>query len=341
MKKGLFVLMIIVAMTSIGGSLSTAGAISQTERQEHIDVGYYDIWLHADGKTWQKGINPGSAIIHNPTIMIPVDDSKNPVNFTVEFLSDLDKIPGRFLDFSNKTGLVKSFEYLGNGQMKFEIETKLESWGNDGKGFDIKQYGWQMKAVEGWRFYIPVKISWEYQEDIPTSENYEFSAFHKYSMTYKKNPNDDNRTFVFWMFRPIDAAASLNDEFLIRATSWTHEKGFTEFPIKHYKLDKDNPFLLHDFYADYNPLTVVIYRKGIENEKYKYDDVFKNQFFAGYEREHNGEKYYLYDWWINKADGEMMPTKHLFEHFSDDTVQRFLNYFGYTDPEEWTSNIKN
>ncbi|KAB2950898.1 hypothetical protein F9B85_13805 [Heliorestis acidaminivorans] len=197
--------------------------------------------------------------------------------------------------------------------------------------------------VEGYMYFVPTVVEYRVpkEKEIEYSDNYEFSAFHRYSMTHKKNPNDDRKKYEFWMFRPIDAEPTLSDEFLVEASSWTHEKGLKEFPAKYYKLDKDNPFLLYDFHADYNPLIAVIYRKGIENEKYKDDEVFKKQFFNGYEKEHQGEKYYLYDWWIRQADGEMMPTKYLFEHFSDDVVQRFLNYFGYDDPEEWTYNIRN
>ncbi|MEW9125106.1 MAG: hypothetical protein AB2421_20520, partial [Thermotaleaceae bacterium] len=158
-------------------------------------------------------------------------------------------------------------------------------------------------------------------------------------------PNDDDRKYVFWMFRPVGAEPTLSDEFLIRGTSWTYQGKdyleFEEFPVRHYKLDPDNPFLLYEFYADFNPMIVTIYRKGIEKDIYKDDKVFQNQFFAEYERQYNGEKYYLYSFWISKADGEHMPTKHLFKGFSEEVGLDFISHFGYSDMNEWNHNVYN
>lgn len=163
MKKNILLILVLILVSSISTSFADSPGIPIIEKKEHIDIGSYDIWLHADGVTWQKNIKPGSSITHNPTIKIPVDDSKNPKNFNVEFLSDPYDIASDYRKYAVNSGNILDFEYLGNGQLSFKLNTKLVSWGNDGRGFDIKEYDWQMAKVQGWRFYIPVRVTWEYE----------------------------------------------------------------------------------------------------------------------------------------------------------------------------------
>lgn len=127
------------------------------------DIGYYDCWLHADGKTWQNGVKPSSTITHTFTIAVPIDTSKKLKSYNVSYLSNKQgKYKDKYYKYAVDNGRILDYKYLGNGEMQYTIRTTLRA--NeviDGK--DITRQD-QAKLVQGKRFYMPVLIKWEYEE---------------------------------------------------------------------------------------------------------------------------------------------------------------------------------
>lgn len=201
-----------------------------------------------------------------------------------------------------------------------------------------------------WYITVPIAPTSYFQTSTTANEadeefkKYQFSGFNNHTISYKTNKPHDGRVYSFWLFRPAIAEEDLSDEFLIQIESWTYQNNdYPErqtYPLEHVKLDKDNPFVVLDYHNDFTPMSAVIWRKGKENDLYKDHSVFKKNFWAGYTKQYNGETYYYFDDWLNKADGEMFPTKYLLKHFSNNVIQKFINKYGFTDLEVYEKAIR-
>ena len=221
------------------------------------------------------------------------------------------------------------------------------------------QYTWGMGRMwhksdstgKIWYITVPIAPTSYYQGSAPSPnveddefKKYQFSGFNNYTITYKTGKPHDGRLYSFWLFRPVIAEDNLSDEFLIQIESWTYQgKDYPErqtYPLEHVKIDKNNPFIVLDYNNDFTPMSAVIWRKGKENDLYKDNSTFKKNFWAGYTKQHNGETYYYFDNWLNKADGEMFPTKYWLKHFSNDVIQKFINKYGFTDLEVYEKAIR-
>lgn len=238
-----------------------------------------------------------------------------------------------FLDVKttiDQAGVQELYEYLGGeSNVSQDLKDSIEKSKPD--KFDSN--------VEGYFCFIPTVVEYRVKKTIENNDpKYIFSAFNNHSVTHNQPNPHDPRKYTFWLFRPIDAAKSLEDEFLIEGHSWIYKGNkYTEketFPLKNFKLNKESPVATYEFYADFVPISVVIWRKGVEDEKYIYRDNFKKNFWAGYTKTHNGETYYYYDTWDAEADGEFYPGT-LLDDYTDPVVQQFLNPLGYTSKDTW------
>jgi hypothetical protein len=215
------------------------------------------------------------------------------------------------------------YEYLG-GEEKVSREMPEIK-----KAIEILKPSKFSSNVEGYMYFVPTVIEYKVKKAPQGNDTtYIFSGFNTNRVT-----QHDPRDYTFWMFRPKDAHPELSDEFLVEGHSWTfQDKDYIQsekFPIKHFKLDKDNQVVTYNLKADFVPIRTVIWRKGKEHDKYKYHETFKDNFWAGYIKEYNGEAYYYYDTWNAEADGEFYPLR-LLDNYPDEVVQEFLNEFGYT-----------
>lgn len=229
-----------------------------------------------------------------------------------------------------QAGVHEVYEYLGGEpnvteEMKKSIEDFMPN------KFDPR--------VEGYFCFVPTVAEYRVKRTIENNDpKYIFSGFNNHSVTHNQPNPHDPRKYTFWLFRPTDAAESLEDEFLIEGHSWIYKGNkYTEketFPLKNFKVNKESPVATYEFYADFVPISVVIWRKGVEDEKYIYRDNFKKNFWAGYTKTHNGETYYYYDTWDAEADGEFYPGT-LLDDYTDPVAQQFLNPLGYTNKDTW------
>lgn len=128
---------------------------------EQIDIGYYECWLHADGITWQNGTKPGSTVIHNPTIK-----SSYLYPGQVKGVKSVEFYPGNdigsYYNNAVNNGKILSYSYYnyqGLPTVNFQFQTTLTDNSGEG-GLDVKKW-WQSSQVQGRRFYLPVKVTWE------------------------------------------------------------------------------------------------------------------------------------------------------------------------------------
>lgn len=143
-------------------------AADQAETVETMDIGSYAVWRHSDGKTWTAEGEPGDVVTLSPTIQLPVDDSRHPENFSIQFVGGEQPtvIGGKsndriYWDYGVDNGTILKGNYLGGGKYQYSISTKLQSHSGP-FGMDVTQRDWQGKLVLGLMYYVPVKISWSY-----------------------------------------------------------------------------------------------------------------------------------------------------------------------------------
>lgn len=190
----------------------------------------------------------------------------------------------------------------------------------------------------------------ENNKDIVIIQNdkYEFSCFNNYTITHNTiyKPGEPKNKCTFWMMQPIHADDELEDEFLvlIRVERYQNGQEYTTMyepdePI-YFKLNKDNPVAAIDFIADNPRYILTIYRKGKELDEYKDNERFKNQYFMGYEKAYNGEKYYYYKFYHSYDHGFFYPTKLGLSYMREEKAREFIGRFGYTNFDKWNEAIR-
>lgn len=179
------------------------------------------------------------------------------------------------------------------------------------------------------------------------NDDYLFSCFNDYTITLNTiyKTGDPKNKCTFWMMQPLNAGDDLEEEFLVGMRLWLYQDGndYTTYHEKapvHFKLNKDNPIVAVDFISDTPRYTLTIWRKGKELDKYKDDDVFKDQYFMGYEQIYNGEKYYFYKTYFSYNDGFFYPTQFGLSFMKKDKAKEFINRFGFDDFDKWDEAIK-
>jgi hypothetical protein len=137
-----------------------------------VDAGYFDIWRHADGKTWQDtdgdGVRdmPGQEKITDLYIVIPEEYRRDYRDIRYEVVTSFGReeyeAAGGYIDWS-EGGRIYGFGEYYDKIIKYtpdqyylvsgnKVHLKLN--GPEGVALKIKK-SWQGKLVEGWRYYLP------------------------------------------------------------------------------------------------------------------------------------------------------------------------------------------
>lgn len=151
--------LVMLSIILVGGSYTTAKAAQSIQRQ--ICVGYWDIWRHSDGVTWQYTGSPGQQKNHTFELETPesmveyqnVDYKIISTEITEEIYNRLGGYQGmNYDDFD-----LNIYRYLPDDY--HQIADKTVSLKLDGFYEEIKK-DWQNQLVEGRRWYLPVVIEW-------------------------------------------------------------------------------------------------------------------------------------------------------------------------------------
>lgn len=170
MKKiTVFFLLVCISFTVmpyISGINAQSYAQTQTETDVYEDLITYDIWKHSNG-SWQYTGSPGSDVSFRYTSKIYADPAKKLLEVRVEYF----KVPLNHIwyDMSLRDAFISSVKY-DSSSVSYNVKGNLNA---NIKPLDIKQYDWQKESVEGYRYYIPVKITVVYEkndEDITEQE---------------------------------------------------------------------------------------------------------------------------------------------------------------------------
>lgn len=145
------------AFTAIGDANLTSFAASETEEKVFEDLISYDIWKHSNGK-WQSTGSPGSSVSFKYSSSVNIDTSKKLVEVKVEYLQ-VDS-NHKWYSMSLRSASISSVSYK-NGSVSYKVSGSLNS---NIAPLDIKQYSWQNANVEGYRYYIPIKITVVYEK---------------------------------------------------------------------------------------------------------------------------------------------------------------------------------
>ena len=150
-----------------GGFCSYADTVYEEKTYE--DLITYDIWKHSSGE-WQYGNSPGSSVSFDYSSSLTIDTSMKLLGVNVEFLS----VPSNhfWYDMSLKNAVVSGVKYK-DGEVTYKVKADLEA---NLKPLDIKQYDWQNENVEGYRYYIPVKVTVKYEKNIEMEDIEEDTA---------------------------------------------------------------------------------------------------------------------------------------------------------------------
>lgn len=133
-----------------------------------ISVGYWDIWRHADGITWQETGKPGDTkeYTFQPTVPAKMEGYKN-IEFKIKpiiYISEQE-----YTQYGGRAGTsypqfrLDILQYLPQNYQK--KDDKTVTFKLDGKYFDIKK-DWQGQQVEGRRYYLPVLVEWYGEEGL-------------------------------------------------------------------------------------------------------------------------------------------------------------------------------
>lgn len=142
---------------------------------QKVDAGYFDIWRHADGKTWTdsdgdgKRDMPGQEKIVNLYITIPQEyyDNYKDVRFevTTEFGQSEYNAAGGYIDWENG-GVKLNFSQYEKGIIKFKPENYYLISGKtvhlklDGTYKELPPKPYSGKLVEGRRYYLPFIVKY-------------------------------------------------------------------------------------------------------------------------------------------------------------------------------------
>lgn len=167
MRSKLIMLLLLVALVAQFASVPSVFAFGEILFETQVGAGYWDIWLHADGVTWQHTGSPGETKSYEFDITTP-DQAKKYENIRYEM--EVGITEGQFMQAGGRAGykadeegwqeftrvvlkyLPDSYSKTGNNQVTFQLSPKDEA--------KILKEDWQSELVEGWRWYLPVTILW-------------------------------------------------------------------------------------------------------------------------------------------------------------------------------------
>jgi hypothetical protein len=147
-------------------------AFATTEGKEvmfktQVDAGHWDIWLHADGTTWQYTGKPGNVKSYDFEIVFP-DQADKYDNVRYEMVAGITR--EQFMAASgwwnfkpNEEGwdeldreilkyIPDNYRKTGDNQVTFTLSPKTRA--------KLLKESDQEELVEGWRWYLPITVSW-------------------------------------------------------------------------------------------------------------------------------------------------------------------------------------
>lgn len=171
-----------VTTESIDGNIKTITKTTTTTYSgTHYNTSSYDIWRYSDGETWQNNISPGAMVYNVKSSFntgIRETATKQITDFKVEFMhfssvqdvtnSEMNRYPSTGDDPSCIVGScnIHSATHSSDGKVSLYYDPHLNTIGNGINGHDITQYDWQGKLVRGYRYFIPMKVTWTAVETI-------------------------------------------------------------------------------------------------------------------------------------------------------------------------------
>lgn len=151
---------LVCLVLALGLFLTNLPALASEPVFRHIDVGYWDIWRHSDGVTWQHTGRPGDRKEYVFDLQTP-SSIANYQNMSYKIILPVSA------ERYNQAGCWQEMTYARFDkdicryipQDYQKEEDKTVSLTLDGTYFDIKKE-WQGQLVEGRRWYLPVVVEW-------------------------------------------------------------------------------------------------------------------------------------------------------------------------------------
>ncbi|MGI5882000.1 MAG: InlB B-repeat-containing protein [Dethiobacteria bacterium] len=149
-------------------ALSVFASGDEVMFKQQVDAGYWDTWKHSDG-TWQYTGKPGDEKSYNEFVITPPAEASNYEN--VRWIMEIGVAREQFME----AGGWNQYGPNDEGWKKFKrdyidhIPNNYRKTGDKEVSFNlspvdeaekIKEEDWQADVVEGWRWYLPVTISW-------------------------------------------------------------------------------------------------------------------------------------------------------------------------------------
>jgi hypothetical protein len=160
-----FLLIVLVLVPA----LSAFASSNEVMFKKEVDAGYWDIWKHSDG-TWQYTGKPGDEKSYDEFEITPPAEASEYQN--VRYVMEIGVTKQQFMDaggwpnagyppneegwegFNNSyTGHIpNNYRKTGDKQVAF-ILAPID-------GAENIREEWQADVVEGWRWYLPITVSW-------------------------------------------------------------------------------------------------------------------------------------------------------------------------------------
>lgn len=166
-KKKLIVVALLVALAVLIVPAPPAlEASSEVRIKTQVRVASWDIWLHADGKTWQETGAPGDR--RSYTFDVAAPEVRGYTNLRHEMVVGVTE--EQFMAAGGRAGYPPDEA----GWTKFgekilqRIPDNYRLIGKNQVGFTLSPLShaerikkkWQAEEVEGWRFYLPAFVTW-------------------------------------------------------------------------------------------------------------------------------------------------------------------------------------
>jgi hypothetical protein len=161
-------LMALAAQFAPAPSAFAAVAADEVLFNTQVNAGYWDIWLHADGTTWQHTGKPGDVKEYAFEVASPAQAEKYE-NVRYEMMAGITKEQfmqaggwnnykpneGYWEEFKKDflTHIPDNYRKSGENQVTFMLSPKT-------KAEYLKEEDWQSELVEGWRWYLPATFYW-------------------------------------------------------------------------------------------------------------------------------------------------------------------------------------
>ena|GEM_PF-5878899 len=192
--------------------------------------------------------------------------------------------------------------------------------------------------VEGYLYFVPTIIEYKVRKSFTGDINYLFSTFNDYTI----NREADIKSHTFWMMAP-EVPGGVTDEFLVEVRSHIFDGDGVlvrkVHPLTNISFNEGQVIQTIDFTAEGTPIDATIWRRGLERNDLP--QAFKEQFFRGYTKQHNGGTYYFYGYYQSNADGEMYPTKRAFDKAPATNTQSFIGRYGFTNINDYEFRVLN